>query len=163
MTNESKTLFIPLYGKAMMSKRGFFPDETAEKIVDTCGHDFTDVDKSEKLAIYMAMRAKHYDELCEQFLTKYPDSIVIHLGCGLDSRCRRVERTPKMWYDLDFPDVIDIRKKYYKESMNYTMIPSSVTDFLCLGTYSNSCSSASISTGADTVSYDISGEITAVG
>ncbi len=128
MTNESKTLFIPLYGKALMSKRGFFPDETAEIIVDTCGHDFTDVDKSEKLAIYMAMRAMQYDELCEQFLTKYPDSIVIHLGCGLDSRCKRVELTPKMWYDLDFPDVIEIRRGYFPEGSHYRLLASSVTE-----------------------------------
>ena len=27
MTNESKTLFIPLYGKAVMSREGFFKGE----------------------------------------------------------------------------------------------------------------------------------------
>ena len=37
MTNESKTLFIPLYGKAMMSKEGLFEDTTAEKIVSSLG------------------------------------------------------------------------------------------------------------------------------
>ena len=128
MTNESKTLFIPLYGKAMMSRRGFFPDKTAEHIVDTCGHDFGDVDKSEKLAIYMAIRAMQYDGLCEQFMEKHPDCIVIQLGCGLDSRCERVRRTPKMWYDLDFPDVIGIRRGYFPENEHYRLIASSVTE-----------------------------------
>ena len=128
MTNESKTLFIPLYGKAMMSRKGFFTDKTAERIADSIEYDFADVDKSEKLAIYMAMRAMQYDELAEQFIQKYPDSIVIHLGCGLDSRCVRLSHTPKMWYDLDFPDVIELRKKYYTENVHYGMIESSVTD-----------------------------------
>ena len=68
MTNESKTLYIPLYGKAMMSREGFFDDKTAEHIVDTCGHDFSDVDDSKRLAIYMAMRAMRYDELAEKFI-----------------------------------------------------------------------------------------------
>lgn len=34
MTNESKTLFIPLYGKAIMSKEGFIKDITAERIIE---------------------------------------------------------------------------------------------------------------------------------
>ena len=109
MTNESKTLYIPLYGKAMMSREGFFDDKTAEHIVDTCGHDFSDVDDSKRLAIYMAMRAMRYDELAEKFIEKHRNCIVIHLGCGLDSRCKRLKCMPKMWYDLDFPEVIDLR------------------------------------------------------
>lgn len=128
MTNESKTLFIPLYGKALMSERGFFSDKTAEEIVASCGQAFSAVDKSEKLAVYMAMRAMQFDGLCEKFLEKHPDSVVIHLGCGLDSRCRRVSRTPKMWYDLDLPEVIELRKAYYSEGGSYRMVASSVTE-----------------------------------
>lgn len=33
MTNESKTLFIPLYEKAEVSREGFFGDKTAEAII----------------------------------------------------------------------------------------------------------------------------------
>ena len=33
MTNESKTMFIPLYGKAMMSKEGLLKDPAAEKLL----------------------------------------------------------------------------------------------------------------------------------
>ncbi len=128
MTNESKTLFIPLYSKALMSREGFFDDKTAEHIVDSCGHDFSDVDKSKKLAIYMAMRAMHYDELTDRFVQRFPDCIVIHLGCGLDSRCVRVEHKPKMWYDLDLADVIELRKQYYPEADSYKLIASSAAD-----------------------------------
>ncbi len=127
MTNESKTLFIPLYGKALMSREGFFSDKAAERIVDSCGCDFSDVDKSEKLAIYMTMRAMQYDELAQQFISKYPDCIVLHLGCGLDSRYERVETKPKHWYDIDLPDVIELRSNYYQQNDGYTMISSSVT------------------------------------
>lgn len=128
MTNESKTLYIPLYAKAMMSREGFFDDVYAEEIVDTCGYDFEDVDKSRKLAIFLSMRAMQLDEMTERFIEKCPDCIVLHLGCGLDSRCDRVQLRAKKWYDIDFPDVIDIRKEYFTESDNYRMIASSVTD-----------------------------------
>ena len=50
MTNESKTMFIPLYGKAMMSKEGFLKDPAAEKIVEEKKECFDNVDRSRKLA-----------------------------------------------------------------------------------------------------------------
>lgn len=128
MTNESKTLYIPLYGKAIMSKEGFFEDKTAENIVDTCGYDFADVDASKRLAIYMAMRAMRFDELADRFIAKHKNCIVIQLGCGLDSRCERVEARPKMWYDLDFPEVIDIRREYFSDNEGYRLVSSSVTN-----------------------------------
>ena len=129
MTNESKTLFIPLYGKAVMSKEDFFEDKTAEHIVKTEEENLKTVDTSRKLAIYMAMRAMQYDELAEKFAAENHSGIIIHTGCGLDSRINRVKTKPKMWYDLDFPDVIELRKKYYEEDAHYRMLSSPVTDF----------------------------------
>lgn len=129
MTNESKTLFIPLYGKAMMSKEGFLKDPTAEKIVEAEKKSFDNVDQSRKLAIYMAMRARQYDEIAGNFIRNKSHPVIIQLGCGLDARVNRVSHDDVMWYDLDFPDVIELRKKYYTENEFYTMIPSSVTDF----------------------------------
>lgn len=129
MTNESKTLFIPLYGKAIMSKEGFINDKTAEKIIESEKESFDNVDQSRKLAIYMAMRAEQYDEIVRNFIKENSDPVIIQLGCGLDSRINRVNLNPLMWYDLDFPDVIELRKKYYSENDFYTMIPSSVTNY----------------------------------
>ena len=129
MTNESKTLFIPLYGKAVMSKGDFIIDAHAERILEVYPEYFENVDMSRKLAIYMAMRALQYDEIASTFITKDPICTVIHLGCGLDSRKTRIHKTPLKWYDIDFPDVIELRKKFYVEDQYYTMISSSVTDF----------------------------------
>ena len=129
MTNESKTLFIPLYGKALMSKEDFIIDAHAERILELYPEKFKDVDTSRKLAVYMAMRAMQYDEIAHDFIIKNPFSVVIHLGCGLDSRKTRINCKPIMWYDIDFPEVIELRKEYFTESGNYTMISSSVTDF----------------------------------
>jgi O-methyltransferase involved in polyketide biosynthesis len=54
--------------------------------------------------------------------------LVLHLGCGLDSRCERVERARTQWVDLDMPDVIALRSKFFAETETYHMIASSVTD-----------------------------------
>lgn len=131
MTNESLTLFIPLYGKAMMSREGFLPDPTAEEIVSTVDYDFTKVDQSRKLAIYMAMRAALFDGYARDFAAQHPDGLVLQLGVGLDSRVKRVP-CQNPWYDLDFPDVIDLRRTYFPEDARYHLIaaPALPADWL---------------------------------
>ena len=71
MTNESKTLFIPLHGKAAMSREGFFRDKMAEQIVADAKDSLQNVDTSRKLAIFMAMRAMQYDEIAAEFAEKH--------------------------------------------------------------------------------------------
>ncbi len=131
MKNESLTLFIPLYGKALMSREGLFPDATAERIVSTVDYDFSKVDRSRKLAIYMAMRAAHYDRMVEEYAARHPDGVIIQLGVGLDSRVNRVQAALP-WYDLDFPEVIALRREYYPESAQYHLIaaPALPADWL---------------------------------
>jgi O-methyltransferase involved in polyketide biosynthesis len=54
---------------------------------------------------------------------------VLHLGCGLDSRVFRIDPPATVrWYDVDMPDVIEIRRKIYPERHDYQTICSSVTD-----------------------------------
>lgn len=131
MTNESLTLFIPLYGKALMSREGFLPDPTAEEIVDTVDYDFSTVDQSRKLAIYIAMRARFFDMIARNVAKAQPDSPIIQLGVGLDSRVKRVP-CGNPWYDLDLPEVIDLRRRYFQEDERYHMIaaPALPADWL---------------------------------
>lgn len=131
MNNESKTLFIPLYGKALMSREGFLSDPAAEKIVASVDFDFTKVDTSRKLAIYMAMRAMQFDRYARNFAAEYPDGVILQLGVGLDSRVRRV-KCGNDWYDLDFPEVIALRRTYFMENARYHLIgaPALPADWL---------------------------------
>ncbi|MGE4485547.1 MAG: class I SAM-dependent methyltransferase, partial [Oscillospiraceae bacterium] len=50
-------------------------------------------------------------------------------GCGLDARAKRIGFPAKIWYDLDFSQVIDIKKQLYSETDNYRFVSSSVTDW----------------------------------
>lgn len=123
MNSVSKTLYIPLYGKAYVSKKNIIiNDSKAEKIWADEGFELKGKAKSKWLAYYMAMRSAIYDEWVEQKLAENPDTIVLHIGCGMDSRIDRVAAPYVRWYDIDFPEVISERKKYYTESENYHMI-----------------------------------------
>ena len=122
MNEVNKTLFIPLYGKSKVSKQKIILDDPmAEKIWSEEGFKLSGKSKSKWLAYNMAMRARVFDDWTDAMLDADGDSIVLHIGCGLDSRCRRVKCPYKNWLDCDFPDVISARKNYYPETENYKM------------------------------------------
>lgn len=130
LNNESKTLFIPLLGKAIMSKNNLFlHDPKAEEIISKIDYDFNSLKQSKWLSMYMSVRALIIDELCNKYIEEHPNATIIHLGCGLDSRCLRVNQNFDTWYDIDYENVIDIRKKFYEEDSKHKMIGSSVLDY----------------------------------
>lgn len=135
MTNINKTLYIPLYGKAYVSRRGIIiRDPKAEEIWSAEGANIPLKGKSSSkwLALYMGMRSAVFDAWLKAKMEEAPDAVVIHIGCGLDSRVLRVGTNGHQWYDVDFPEVITERRRWYEESEEYHMIPSDArqTDWL---------------------------------
>ena len=123
MKNESKTLYIPLYGKAYVSRKGIIlNDPDAERIWQAEGFPLRGKAKSKWLAYYMAMRSAIYDEWLEEELKNNPNAVILHIGCGMDSRIERVSKHNTKWYDIDFPEVIEERNKYYTEDDCYHML-----------------------------------------
>ena len=123
MNNVNKTLYIPLYGKSYVSKRGIILSDTkAEEIWQAEGFPLKGKAASKWLAFYMGMRAAAFDRWTAKQLRQLPEACVLHLGCGMDSRCLRVGDKAHIWYDIDFPDVIGERKKYFAETANYRMV-----------------------------------------
>ena len=123
MNNVNKTLYIPLYGKAYVSRKNIIiKDKKAEEIWQREGFELKGKSKSKWLAYYMAMRSAVYDEWVRQEIQNNPKVVVLHIGCGMDSRSQRVSAKDIQWYDIDFPDVIKERRKYYAESEHYHML-----------------------------------------
>lgn len=126
MDNVNQTLYIPLYGKALVSRRGILlRDPDAEALWDAAGILLKGKSASKWLAYTMGMRSSVFDGWLRDKLT--PDAVVLHLGCGLDSRCNRV-KCDNLWFDVDFPAVIAERKKHFPESENYRMIGSDLRE-----------------------------------
>ena len=129
MNSVNKTLYIPLYGKSYVSKKGLFlHDKKAEEIWETEGFSLKGKSKSKWLAYYMGVRSAVFDEWLKQQMENLPDAVVIHIGCGMDSRVIRVDTESYKWYDVDFSEVIKERKRYYAESDNYKMIAGDARD-----------------------------------
>src|ERR1700759_1151484 len=74
----------------------------------------------------VVLRAKQLDDWCADFLQRHRDAIVLHLGCGLDGRVFRLG-APNLWFDVDQPGVIELRRRLYDDTEHYRMIGSSVT------------------------------------
>lgn len=129
MDNVNKTLYIPLYGKAYVSQRGILlKDKKAEKIWAAEGFPLKGKAKSRWLAYNMGMRSAVFDRWTSRQLQKYPEAVVLHVGCGLDSRCVRVGHAGQQWFDVDFPEVIAERRRYFSETEEYRMIPSDLRE-----------------------------------
>ncbi len=130
LQQEKETLLIPLYGKAMESKRNnpILQDEKAVEIVERIAYPFENLKINHKTNIMMSIRAAILDRFATAFIEVNPESTCFHLGCGLDSRCLRIPKIGELWIDVDFPEVIELRRNFYQESAKYKMIGSSVTD-----------------------------------
>lgn len=129
MNEVNKTLYIPLYGKALVSRRGIIlHDPKAEEIWEKEGFPLKGKSKSKWLALYMAMRSAVFDRWLKQQMDGDPNAVILHIGCGMDSRILRVRNLNHLWYDVDFPEVIKQRKRHYGDIPGYTMVASDARD-----------------------------------
>ena len=62
----------------------------------------------------------------------HPDAVVVDIGCGLDARFERVDNGQVVWYDLDLPNVIALRRQFYAETPRRRFIANSAFDLAWL-------------------------------
>jgi O-methyltransferase involved in polyketide biosynthesis len=107
-------------------------DEIAVALVTQSGLDFSQVRQirmPELLNVMRSLFTREFDRYARDFLTRHPDAVVVHIGCGLDSRFDRVDDGQVEWYDLDLPDVIELRRKLIGgERQRYHLLACSVLD-----------------------------------
>jgi O-methyltransferase involved in polyketide biosynthesis len=82
-----------------------------------------------RLVVHIAIRAKKYDDYARNFLQRFPEGVVVNIGCGLDSRFLRIDNGRVVFYDLDLPEIIAIKKTFFNGTERYHLIASSVLDF----------------------------------
>jgi O-methyltransferase involved in polyketide biosynthesis len=129
LMGAQETLFITLHAKAIDSqaKHSLLNDTKAFEILHSVDYDFSKFGKSKKALI--VIRAKQIDEWVNEFIVAHKNAVVVYIGCGLDSRITRINPpTAISWYDLDFPEVIEMRKRFYSDKEGYQMIASSAAD-----------------------------------
>ncbi|MCL4250597.1 MAG: class I SAM-dependent methyltransferase [Anaerolineae bacterium] len=130
----AETLLIPLYVRALESQRpdALMKDEKAVALVTRMSHDFDRIRQIPINAFQKVMRimlTREMDRYARAFLSRHPEAVVVHIGCGLDSRFERVDNGRVEWFDLDLPDVVDLRRSVIgDERERYHLLGCSVLD-----------------------------------
>ncbi|MEU6129306.1 class I SAM-dependent methyltransferase [Saccharopolyspora sp. NPDC047091] len=130
LTGAPATMLATLYGRALHSRTAnpVLHDPYAEEAVRRIDHDFAATGLRGNDALSVALRGRLFDDLTAVRLAANPDVVVLHLGCGLDSRGRRLDPPPSVeWYDIDLPEVIDLRERIYPARPHHHVLGASVT------------------------------------
>lgn len=130
LNDVSETMLIPLYSRYCETKKinGMINDPKSIEMVSNIDYDFSKFENSKMTQLGVSCRTLILDEQTKRFIKENPEGICVSMGCGLDTRFERVNNGKISWYDLDLPEVIAIRKKFYKNNSQQRMISKSIFD-----------------------------------
>ncbi|MGO9929771.1 MAG: class I SAM-dependent methyltransferase [Mycobacterium sp.] len=126
-----QTMLATLYAKALDAD---FPDPIlgdryAKEIVERIDYDWTKTAIAARNSQSVTIRTAHFDTWVRQFLAAHSSAVVLDVGCGLDSRYFRLQPSPQVeWYDVDYPEVAELRTRLYPAADHYHLVAASVTD-----------------------------------
>lgn len=124
-----QTLFIPLAGRAQETrkKRPVLRDPKAAEIVESVDFDTAKYGRDWGGAVTV-LRTAIFDWWVREFLAEHPAGTVVEIGTGLNTRFDRVDNGQVHWIDLDLPDTIELRRKFFADSARRRMVAASVLD-----------------------------------
>jgi O-methyltransferase involved in polyketide biosynthesis len=123
-----ETLLIPLYGRAEETrKRGLLHDPKAVEMVEAIDYDFARFAGTRSL-LGTILRTCIIDVWVRDFLVEHPQGTVVDIGAGLNTRFERVDNGRVSWVDLDLPDVIELRRRFFTDSERRRMVAASVLE-----------------------------------
>ncbi|KWS06248.1 Tetracenomycin polyketide synthesis O-methyltransferase tcmP [Lysobacter capsici AZ78] len=113
LEGSQETLLITLYAKAMDNRAtpSILHDALADDLIRRIDYDFERFGLSDYDIRGLALRSRIIDNWTRAALQSRPDTLVLHLACGLDARVFRVDPSLDVdWIDIDFPPVIQLRR-----------------------------------------------------
>lgn len=126
----SKTLFIPLAARALEAKRNkpVIMDKKAVEVMSQIETGDTIIDGGQISTHGILARTKVIDDEMTKILLNKPETIIINLGAGLDTRICRIDNGKLSCFELDLPDVITLRKRFFTENKRIHFISKSILD-----------------------------------
>ncbi|ASW86428.1 leucine carboxyl methyltransferase family protein [Mycobacterium intracellulare 1956] len=126
-----KTLLITLTGRALDTRkeRPILGDRLAARVCGRLGSDVGVVKVPSSVTLATALRSAMLDRAVRDFIAAHPNAVVVELGCGLETRMHRVAPPPAVdWYDVDFANVIELRRRVLPELSRTHLIAASLAD-----------------------------------
>lgn len=140
LSGPPQTMLDMVYAKALDADAAqpVLGDTYAKQIISQVDYDSrtSPITKQRRRQVSsITVRGAQFDIWARQFMSTHDRAVVLHLGCGLDSRVFRLDPGPGVeWYDVDLPDVIALRERFYPPREHYHLVSASVTDPSWLGT-----------------------------
>ena len=114
------TLLIPLYSRVQCTKLypGIYSDPASEEALERIDYPFADTADDNSLtvrfgALEVATRQSDIATEAREYLNRHPGAAVVNLGCGLDPMARYLDNGTCKLYNIDFPDVIELRNRLF--------------------------------------------------
>ncbi len=126
----ARTLLIPLCYRAVEARRpdALVRDPRAEEIIIGLGVDPAHLKWRSLQQIFAMLRARQFDRWAGEYIASHPQAVMVEIGCGLDARLERVDNGRVMWFDMDLPEVIALRRRFFADSARRRMLAHSVFD-----------------------------------
>jgi len=138
LTDVSKTALVTLRSHVLESQKNnpLIHDPMAKYCLDHLVLFASEEEKallfkrklSSALTRYIAIRARKYDAIINDFISKNPSSRVINLGCGFDTRYWRIDHKQCEYLELDLPEIVEMKKEILKGHLSYELMACSVLD-----------------------------------
>jgi O-methyltransferase involved in polyketide biosynthesis len=124
-----ESLLVPLYGRALdaLGKRPILNDRKAVEMVESIDWDFQRFNQKRRI-VACTVRTAIFDEWVKDFLRRHPKGTVVEIGAGLNTRFERLDNGTVHWFDLDLPDVVELRRKFFTDSGRRVTLAGSVVD-----------------------------------
>ncbi len=124
-----ETLLIPLYARALdsLKKHPVLNDPKAAAMVQSIDWDFRRFNQWRRVA-WCVLRTAGFDELVRDFLRRHPQGTVVEIGAGLNTRFERLDNGTLHWFDLDLPDTVELRRKFFRDSARRITVAGSILD-----------------------------------
>ena len=124
-----RTLFIPLAARARETgrRRPALRDPKAVEMVRSIDFDEAAYGRRWGPGFVTVLRTLVFDWWVRQFLAQHPAGTVVELGTGLNTRFERTDNGTAHWVDLDLPDTIELRRRFFEDTDRRQMIAASLT------------------------------------
>ncbi|MGE3619661.1 MAG: class I SAM-dependent methyltransferase [Acidimicrobiia bacterium] len=124
-----ETLLIPLYGRATFTRDhpALIEDPKSVEMVEALDYDFSRFENTTSL-VGSVFRTRIFDRWVAAWLAEHPTGTVVEVGAGLNTRFERLDDGQARWFELDLPDVIEVRRRFFADTDRRTTLAASVLD-----------------------------------
>lgn len=129
----SATMFVTLAAKALASTDApelHYTGDRSRQILGELDIDPRRFGLNPNEVRAVLLRSQWFTQTVRRFLERHSDGLCINLGCGLDASFEELASANDdrfMWLDIDLPNVIAIRRRFFAETARRKFVAADIT------------------------------------